>query len=79
MNVIVPLSNENCFKLELDDINIPEELVCKVLETIGYEFNTDNYNFNHKSLSTNKIVFKLIELVKKSSNIGVFDVLHLFH
>ena len=39
MNIIVPLSNENYYKLYFDNIHITNDLVLKTAEIIGFDKN----------------------------------------
>lgn len=63
MNIIVPLTNENYYNLELDNITITNEIIISTIEIIN------------SNLSSNKKISKIIELIKKVNNIGVFDIL----
>lgn len=63
MNVIIPLSNENYYRLELDNLKISSDLIVQTHKIIKSE-NNDK-----------KIIKKVVDLIKKTNNIGVFDVL----
>ena len=71
MNIIVPLSNENYYKLLLDSIQITNELIFKTVEIIGL----NNFEQTNKSITNKSIIKKIIDLIKKSNNIGIFDIL----
>jgi NAD(P)-dependent dehydrogenase (short-subunit alcohol dehydrogenase family) len=71
MNVIVPLSNENYYKLYLENLNITNDLIVNTYEIIRL----NDYNQSNNSSFYKKIIRKIIELIKKSNNIGVFDIL----
>ena len=61
----------------MDNININSELIVKTIDIIG--INNLGIKFEQleteKINSTNNIIKKIIELIKKSNNIGVFDIL----
>ncbi len=63
MSVINPISNESYYKLYLDQVQIDSKLVMKTWDIIKSESNPK------------KIIHKIIQLIKSSHNIGVFDVL----
>lgn len=63
MNVIVPLSNLNYYKLELDNLDITSELIIETFKIIKQNKNTD------------KTINQIVKLIKKNNNIGVFDIL----
>ena len=71
MNIIVPLSNENYYKLLLDSIQITNELIFKTVEIVGL----NNLEQTNKLVTYKLIIKKIIELIKKSNNIGIFDIL----
>lgn len=73
MNIIVPLSNENYYKLCLDNIYITNELICKTAEIVRLNKNTSEQI--NKSISYKIVIKKIIELIKSSNNIGIFDIL----
>ena len=78
MSIIVPLSNENYYKLHLDNYEFSNELIIKTFEIIKlntYEHIDKKNNPNQNSNSYKKIIYKIIELIKKSNNIGVFNIL----
>ncbi len=63
MSVITPILNEPYYKLNLDNVQVNSELIIKTYQLIKYETNS------------NKIIKNIINLVKSSNNIGVFDIL----
>lgn len=71
MNVIVPLSNENYYKLYLENLNITNDLIVNTYEIIRL----NDYNHSNNTSFYKKIIRKIIDLIKKSNNIGVFDIL----
>lgn len=76
MNIIVPLSNLNYYKLELDNVNVSNELIIETNKIIEQNTNTTNsINTANSINSTNKIINQIIKLIKKTNNIGVFDIL----
>ncbi len=82
MDIIVPLSDENYYNLNLDNIFINNEIIIKTVEIINLTNQINLTNLNESSdlvelrkKSNNKIIKKIIDLIKKSNNIGVFDIL----
>lgn len=63
MSVIIPILNESYYKLDLDQVQTDSKLIFKTWDIIKSESNSK------------KIIRKIIQLIKTSNNIGVFDIL----
>ncbi len=63
MSVITPISNEPYYKLNLDNVQVDSKLIISTYQIIKSEAKSTN------------IIKKIINLVKSSNNIGVFDIL----
>lgn len=63
ISIIVPLTNINYYKLELDGLDIKSALVIETIELVK------------KISNPIKLINQIVKLIKKSNNIGVFDIL----